>query len=228
MGEINALTALKKVLLVDDHPLFRDALNRLINAQDNWQVCAEAGTVAEAHAAIARYKPHVAIVDLSLPDGDGLDLIRDVHIQFPRLRILVLSTHKEEWYAAPALHLGANGYLMKQASGDDIVNALGKVSRGHIALSEPMVAQLIDKRIENGSPGGFSPAQLSNRELQVFRLLGQGMDTQEIARTLRLAASTVDNYRANIKLKLNLPGITAIVALASRYCYGKFNIPRKR
>jgi DNA-binding NarL/FixJ family response regulator len=208
----------KKVLIVDDHPLLRDGLAKVINQQPDLTVCGEAADVPGGLAALARCRPDVAIVDLSLDNGSGLDLIKDIHARQPRLPVLVLSMHHENLYAERAVRAGARGYVMKHEPVAKVIEALHKVLAGHMALSEEIVSRML------GAPGtekgttAVSPAEiLSDRELEVFRLLGEGIGTRQIAARFHVAASTVETHRANIKQKLNLRTATELVTAAARF-----------
>lgn len=206
----------QRVLIVDDHPLLRDGLAQVINQQADLEVCGEAANAREGLAALARQQPDVAIVDLSLDEGNGLDLIKDFHARQPRLPILVLSMHPENLYAERAVRAGARGYVMKREPVAKVLAALRKVLAGHMALSDDMVSRLLDRPLKGA--GSTSPAHiLSDRELEVFRLLGEGCGTRQIAARLRVAASTVETHRANLKQKLNLQTATELITAAARF-----------
>ena len=210
--------ARKRVLLIDDHPLVREGLAKVINQQDDLTVCGEAGDRASGLAAVAKSKPDAAIVDISLDGGSGLDVIKDIRARYPKLPILVLSMHHESLYAERAIRAGAQGYVMKRVPVPDVIAALRKVLDGHVALSEDIVSQLIASRERGRESAGGSPAELlSDRELEVFRLFGQGVGTRQIAARLHLAPSTVESYRSGIKLKLGLGSATELVARAARF-----------
>ena len=208
----------KKVLIVDDHPLLRDGLGKVLNQQADLEVCGEAGDARSAMAAIPKCKPDVVIVDLTMDDGNGLDLIKDIHALNPDLPLLVLSMHHENLYAERAVRAGAKGYVMKREPVGVVVDALRKVLGGHMALSENMVSRMLSapKRAKESSSG--SPSELlSDRELDVFRLLGHGLGTKEIAAKLHVAASTVETHRAGIKQKLGLGRATELIARAAQF-----------
>ena len=209
----------RKVLIVDDHPLLRDGLAKVINQQPDLAVCGEAANARAGLAAAAKLRPDVAIVDLSLEDGSGLDLIKDVHARNPALPMLVLSMHPEHLYAERAIRAGARGYLMKREPIERVLAALRKVLAGQMAVSDDVVSRLLSGA--NGRAKREAPIDLaellSDRELDVFRALGQGLGTRQIAAKLRLAVSTIETHRANIKLKLGVTRAPELVARAARF-----------
>ncbi len=193
------------VLIVDDHPVVREGLALRINRQPDLEVCGEAESPAEALGQIAACKPDLAIVDLLLKDGSGLELIRDIQTRHPRLLVLALSIQDERLYARRALQAGAKGYIMKQEATDKVVEAIRYVLSGHVYLSDPMRRRLLDSLAGSDSTSFLSPIeQLSNRELEVFRLLGEGMSTRQIAERLHLSVKTIETYCDRIKVRLNL------------------------
>jgi DNA-binding NarL/FixJ family response regulator len=211
----------KKVLIVDDHPLLRDGLAKVINQQPDLAVCGEAGDARSGLAAIARCRPDVAMVDLTLDEGSGLDLIKDIRARHAQLPVLVLSMHHESLYAERAVRAGAQGYVMKREPVGAVLAALRKVLAGHMALGEAVVSRLIGPKRRKGAPKAGLPTELlSDRELEIFRLLGTGLGTRQIAAKLRLAPSTIETHRAGIKQKLGLGGATELVARAARFVAG--------
>lgn len=207
-----------RVLIVDDHPLLRDGLAKVINQQADLEVCGEASNAREGLTALAKNRPHVAIVDLSLEDGNGVDLIKDLHARQPRLPIMVLSMHDENLYADRALRAGAKGYVMKREPVAAVLAGLRKVLAGHLALSDNMVSRMLGAgAVANDRPASRPAESLSDRELEVFRLLGQGLGTRQIAARLHVTKSTVESHRANIKLKLRLHNATELVSAAARF-----------
>jgi DNA-binding NarL/FixJ family response regulator len=208
----------KRVLIVDDHPILRDGLSKVINQQDDLEICGEASDAQGGLAAIAKCHPDVVIVDLTLEEGSGLDLIKDIHTRNSKLPVLVLSMHHESLYAERAVRAGAQGYVMKREPVGNVIMALHKVLGGHMALSENIVSQLIGAPERANKPEAGLPTDLlSNRELEVFRLLGQGLGTRKIAAKLRVAASTVETHRAGIKEKLGLGSATELIARAALF-----------
>ena len=199
------MTAQRRVLIVDDHPIVRQGLRRMIEPESDLVVCGEVQTEREARAAIRALAPDVVIVDISLGQGDGLELVRDVHAQQPDLPMLVLSMHDELIYAERLLAAGASGYIMKQAASDQLLIALRMVLAGGTYVSESLAGNL--GRME-GTAGGCATAdpidRLSNRELQVLSLIGRGMSSREAADSLGLSVKTVETHRQSLKRKLNL------------------------
>jgi DNA-binding NarL/FixJ family response regulator len=208
----------RKVFIVDDHPLVREWLTNLINQQSDLAVCGEASTSAEAMQQIAALKPEVAVVDISLKDSSGIELIKDLKKSCPSLVVLVLSMHEESLYAERALRAGAKGYIMKRETTKKVIEALRRVLEGKFYISEA-IAQAITARVADGkTPVARSPIeQLSDRELAVFNLLGEGRGTRQIAETLRVSVKTVQAYSARIKEKLNLHSGTELLREAVRY-----------
>ncbi|HVM62776.1 MAG TPA: response regulator transcription factor [Verrucomicrobiae bacterium] len=202
------------VLIVDDHSILREGLAMVINEEPDLQVRGEAADAREAFRAIASSRPDVVIADLSLANGSGLDLIKDLKAQYPDLPVLVLSLHDEALYAERVLRAGARGYIMKRASAPELLAALRKVLQGEIYLSERMGSAMAAQAVtQHGSDTG-QLGSLSDRELEVFRLLGEGHGTRRIARELGLSMKTVSCYRQNIKNKLNLKDATELMQRA--------------
>lgn len=196
----------RRVLIVDDHPIVRQGLRRMIDPEPDLTVCGEAQTEREARTAIRDLDPDVVIVDISLAQGDGLELVRDVHAQRPKLPMLVLSMHDEAIYAGRLLAAGASGYIMKQAASDQLLAALRRVLDGGTYVSEA----LTNKAIPCGGPDATASAvsnpieRLSNRELQVMSLIGRGVSSREAADMLGVSIKTVESHRQSLKRKLNL------------------------
>ncbi len=212
-----------KVLIVDDHPILRHGIAQMVAREDDMEVCGEAGSVPDALAFIAANAVDLAIVDLSLDDRSGMELIRTVHQRYPQLRCLVLSMHDENLHAERALRAGASGYVMKQEATRKIITALRRVRDGHIYLSDAMGSQLLQRLAGTAGPAASAPAQqlsaLSDRELEVLRLIGKGMKTGDIARTLNRSVHTVEAHRANIKRKLALKSAGEL----AQYAFGLGN-----
>jgi DNA-binding NarL/FixJ family response regulator len=197
----------RKVLIVDDHPIVRQGLRLMIDAEPDLVVCGEAQSAREARDAIRQHEPDVVIVDISLAQGDGLELVRDVHAQHAELPMLVLSMHDELIYAERLLAAGASGYIMKQAASDQLLVALRRVLSGETYLSEALAQSLERSRGAGaGMPGtSVDPVKrLSNRELQVLSLIGRGQSSREAAEGLGLSVKTVETHRQSLKRKLNL------------------------
>jgi DNA-binding NarL/FixJ family response regulator len=203
----------QRVLVVDDHSVLREGLAMVINQEHDLVVCGEAADATEAIQAVAALQPDVAIIDLSLTSGSGLELIKDLRMQHPDLRMLVLSLHDEALYAERVLRAGASGYIMKRASTAELLVALRKVLSGDVYLSERMASLLVTQAVgKHETPANEGPlGLLSDRELEVFQLLGEGRGTRKIARELGLSIKTVSCYRQNIKSKLHLRDATELL-----------------
>jgi len=194
----------RRVLIVDDHPIVRQGLKRMIETEPDMEVCGEAATEAQARRAIRELQPDIVIVDLALQEGDGLELVRDVHAHHPDVPMLVLSMHDEAIYAERLIAEGASGYIMKQAAADQLLNALRAVLRGERYLSERL-AQTLGVRDGAADGDAADPVRrLSNRELQVLNLVGRGVSSRDIAAELGLSVKTVESHRQSIKRKLSL------------------------
>lgn len=212
----------RRVLIVDDHPIVRQGLRRLIDQEEDLDVCGEAETVREARAAIRERRPDALIVDISLKQGDGLELVRDVRAQYPTLPILVLSMHDETIYAERMLSAGANGYIMKQAASDQFLAAVRRVLDGGIYLSDTVSNSMIQKFTSGGAHVSANPIdRLSNREIQILHLIGKGLSTREAAEALDLSIKTVESHRQRIKKKLNLTTGTQLVQYAVNWFSGR-------
>ncbi len=205
----------RSVLIVDDHPIVRQGLSQLINAEDDLEVCGDAATVEEALQALDESYPDVVIVDLSLARSDGLELIKEIRSETRHLPVLVLSMHDENMYAERLLSAGANGYIMKQAAADQLLIALRRVLAGGVYVSEHLGATMIERIAGNDSNQTSNPIErLSNRELQVLNLIGRGKTTREVAENLNLSVKTVESHRQRIKKKLNLQTSAQLVQFA--------------
>ena len=194
-----------RVLVVEDHPMLRKGLVQCINDESDLTVCGEAASVAQAMKLAPAQKPEAAIVDIGLPDGHGLELVKNLRSLLPRLKVLVLSMHEESVYAARALQAGALGYIMKKESPDQIILALHKILGGEVSISGAVAGKLLTRMANSGVEAPLTPEeQLSDRELEVFEMIGQGKDTKEIADLLHLSPKTVSAHRENVKVKLGL------------------------
>jgi DNA-binding NarL/FixJ family response regulator len=206
-----------RILVVEDHPVVRQGLAQLINAEPDLVVCGEAETAADALKAVAAQQPDVVIIDLSLKGTSGLELIKDVKVRHPRLPMLVLSMSDENIYAERALRAGARGYMMKEEATDKVLVAIRRVLTGQVYLSDPMAAKMLHQFVA-GDPGANSPVdRLSDRELEVFELIGRGLGTSEIARNLHLSPKTIETYRAHIKEKMGLETAQELFQHAIQY-----------
>ncbi len=207
-----------KVLLVDDHPLVREGLVNLINQQADLQICGEAGNESQALELIRTVQPDIAIVDISLESGSGIELIKSIKAMFPAVTVLVLSMHDESLYAERALRAGARGYIMKREAAKKVIQALRCVLTGQLYVSDKIAALMAEKFVEGQPAATASPIeQLSNRELEVFQLLGLGHNTRQIADHLHVGFKTVQAYSARIKQKLKLANATELLREAIRW-----------
>lgn len=207
--------AAKKVLIVDDHPVLRRGLAALIDAEPGLVVCGEAASVDAALAAVREHPPDVAIVDLALDRSDGLDLVRRLSADYPRVLVLVLSMHDENVYGERALRAGARGYVSKHQLGDTLLRAIEHVLQGGTALSPNLKEQLAMKCLGRRTPVTGAPVELlSDRQLQVFRRIGEGRSTRRIAEELHVSIKTVESHCANIKTRLQIRTATELAHLA--------------
>lgn len=203
------------ILLVDDHPLVRERLAEVISREPDLTVCGEAEDRHSAIAAVAARHPGLVIVDLTLKDSDGMELIKDIRVRWPKLKMLVVSMHDESLYAERAIRAGALGYITKQEATRNILLAIRRVLRGEIYLNERFATKIIQRLTARPGAVGATPAELlADRELQVFELTGLGLGTRQIAARLRIAPKTVETYRARMKEKLNLNNAGELLQLA--------------
>ncbi|MDR3377486.1 MAG: response regulator transcription factor [Verrucomicrobiae bacterium] len=208
----------KRLLIVDDHPMMRNGLAQLIDTEVDLKVGAQADTAGQAINAVIKQKFDLALVDISLPDKNGLELIKDLRSLAAAMPILVVSMHDELIYAERVLRAGARGYIMKQEGGQKFLQAIRQVLAGQIYVSEKMSARILENLSGQQTAAAGSPVRrLSDREFEVFQLIGQGVGTSEIASRLRLSVKTVEVHRANIKQKLNLATATELVRYAVRW-----------
>lgn len=197
--------AKKRILVVDDHPIVREGLALLINRQADLVVCGEAEEATSAMHVLASARPDVLIVDISLNGPDGLDLLKNIRTTHPALPVLILSMHDESIYAERALRAGANGYIMKQEATEKVLVAVRRILNGEIYVSDYIANKMLKHYITgSGTLRNSSIADLSDRELEVFRLIGEGHGTRQIAEELHLSIKTVESYQAHIKEKLSL------------------------
>jgi DNA-binding NarL/FixJ family response regulator len=195
-----------RVLLVDDHPVLCEGLAQRINEESDLEVCGQARDAHTALDAIEKLQPNIAVVDISLGEGSGVELVKDIKARHPNLPTLVLSMHDEALYAERSLHAGAKGYVMKQEETSVLLHAIRQVLRGQVYLSERIKNAIVNRLGGNQPEGRVTSVayKLSDRELEVFQLIGDGYATHEIARRLHLSTKTVASHREHIKLKLNL------------------------
>ncbi|HEX9046494.1 MAG TPA: response regulator transcription factor [Verrucomicrobiae bacterium] len=211
-------TSAKRLLIVDDHPMMRTGLAQLIDNESDLKVCAEADNAGQAINAVTRQKFDLALVDISLPDKNGLELLKDIRSLKPELPVLVVSMHDELIYAERALRAGARGYIMKQEGGEKFLQAIRQVLAGRVFVSDKMSARILENFSGASVERTASAVQrLSDREFEVFQLIGQGIGTSEIAKRLHLSVKTVEAHRKNIKEKLNTATATDLVRYAVRW-----------
>ncbi len=194
-----------KVFVVDDHPIVRQGLALMINRESDLLVCGEAEDARTAMQSITTAKPDILVVDISLNGPDGLDLLKNIRMRYPSLPVLILSMHDESVYAERALRAGAQGYIMKQEATEKVLVALRRILSNEIYVSERIANRMLQRYIGNPTAGGPSSiADLTDRELEVFRLIGEGHSTRKIAEDLHISVKTVESYQAHIKEKLSL------------------------
>lgn len=213
-----SLKSKRTVFVIDDHPIVREGLTQLINREPDLTVCGTAEDVYAALKAMQTLKPDIALADISLKGADGIELIKNLKIRMPALPVLVLSIHDESIYAPRALRAGARGFIMKQEATENVLLALRRVLSGEIYLSKRMANKMLQQFV--GAPGTaqkFSIDRLSDRELEVFRLIGQGHGTRRIAEELRLSVKTVESYREHIKEKMTLSDASELVQHAIQW-----------
>lgn len=207
-----------KIIIVDDHPIIRKGLSDLINQEKDLVVCGQAEDAHEAMDVIKTLKPDIAVVDISLKETSGIELIKDVRTQYPNLPVLALSMHDESLYAERALRAGAKGYIMKAEAAEKVITAIRKVLSGELYVSDRMAAKMVRKLVGSRPAIGTSPIDLlSDRELEVFLLIGQGRGTRQIADKLHLSIKTIETYRAHMKEKLNLENAAELLQYAIRW-----------
>jgi DNA-binding NarL/FixJ family response regulator len=214
----------KRLLLVDDHPILRQGLAQVLNQQPHLEVCGEANDCAEALAAVERLQPDLALIDLSLRLGDGIDLLKDMRLRYPKLLTLVLSMYDEFLYAERALRAGARGYIMKQEKLERLLLAIDRVLAGHIYVSDQVAAQAVQRLaggvVPDATGAGAYVESLTDRELQIFRLIGRGLGTRLIAESLHLSRKTIESHREHIKTKLGLKDGNELIQRAIQWASG--------
>jgi DNA-binding NarL/FixJ family response regulator len=207
-----------RIFLVDDHPLVREGLTNLINEQSDLAVCGEAEDCAGAMTGIAKTRPDVALVDISLKNESGLELVKNLESQFPLVALVVLSMHDEALYAERALRAGARGYVMKRESTKSVLASIRRVLEGGVYVSERVVNSMARRFSSSPKQAEASPVErLSDRELEIFRLLGQGRTTAQIAEDLHLSLKTVQAYCARAKEKFGVSSLGELLRAAIRW-----------
>lgn len=201
----NPSPAKKRVFVVDDHPIVRQGLAQMVNREPDLMVCGEAEDASTVLQAITTEKPDILIVDISLNGPDGLDLLKNIRTRYPTLPVLILSMHDESIYAERALRAGANGYIMKQEAAEKVLGAVRQILNQETYVSDRVASKILQRYISGSDSPKSSPlSDLSDRELEVFRLIGMGHSTRMIAEELHLSIKTVESYQAHIKDKLSL------------------------
>jgi DNA-binding NarL/FixJ family response regulator len=207
-----------RIFLIDDHPLVREGLTNLINGQDDLMVCGEAEDSAQAIAGIAKTRPDVALIDISLKNESGLELVKNLESQFPLVALIVLSMHDEALYAERALRAGARGYVMKHETTKSVLTSIRRVLEGGVYISERVVNSMARRLGSSRKASASSPVErLSDRELEIFRLLGQGRTTSQIAEDLHLSLKTVQAYCARAKEKFGVSSLGELLRAAIRW-----------
>lgn len=207
-----------RILLIDDHPIMRHGLAQLLRMEEGLEICGEAGSAREGIEVIPKVLPDLVILDLTLPDKHGLELLKDIQALHPGLRCLVLSMHDEALYAERAMRAGARGYIMKEVAADHLVTAVRKILAGGIFLSEAISARMIEQLSSTRSRGGPAGIEtLTDRELEVLGMIGSGTATKLIAEKLGISARTVEAHRAHIKEKLAITDGAALVRYAVQW-----------
>ena len=206
-----------RVFVVDDHPIVRQGLSQLINREPDLMVCGEAEDARTALDAIAPSKPDILIVDVSLDGPDGIELLKTIRARDAKLPVLMLSMHDESLYAERALRAGANGYIMKQEATERVLIAIRQILCGEVYVSDSMAQKMMHQYIGRGGARRSMMEELTDRELEVFRLIGQGHGTRQIAEELHLSVKTVESYYAHIKEKLSLKNVRELVQHAVQW-----------
>ncbi len=201
-----------RVLLVDDHPIVRQGLGLLIDREEDLSVCGEAEGAHSAFHAIEALRPDIVVLDISLSGPDGLDVLKEIRMKTGSLPVLILSMHDESIYAERAMRAGANGYIMKQEATEKVLVAIRRILQGDVYLSDRLTNTMLQQYVRGASPTKSSPLlNLTDRELEVFRLIGEGHGTRQIADELHLSVKTIESYQAHIKEKLALRNARELV-----------------
>lgn len=215
---INQVPSTTRILIVDDHPLVREGLIGLLSEQADFVVCGEASGVAEARQVMATAMPDVAIIDLKLSDGVGIELIKELKLKLPNVKVLALSMHDESLFAERVLRAGAVGYVSKCEASRTIIQAVRTVLAGKLYLSEKMIELVVQRAFILGSDSSRPPVDLlTDREMEVFELIGHGLSTRQIAAKLEVSPKTVETYRGHMKEKLQLTTGTELTRYAVQW-----------
>ena len=207
-----------KVVLVDDHPITRQGMKVLINQQPGLEVCGEADSAPRAIEMIEKLQPDLAIVDITLKTTSGIELTKSIRVQAPQVQVLIISMHDETLYAERALRAGAMGYLMKHEASEKVLTAIQRILHGELYLSDKIKEKMLHRFVNHkGDEMIFPIDTLSDREMEVFQLIGNGYSTRQIAAKLNLSVKTIDSYREHLKLKLNLESGSDLVRYAIQW-----------
>lgn len=207
-----------KVLIVDDHPVVRRGLTQLINQESDLCVCGEAEDGPQALRVFEQAAPDVAIVDISLKESSGIELIKDIRVRWPNMPVLVLSMHDEAFYAERALRAGGRGYITKDEAAEKVLWALRRLLKGEVYLSDRVTSRMLAKMVDGKRDGQVGSLEsLSDRELEVFRMIGNGLPTREVAGRLHLSVKTIESYRESIKRKFKLKSAAELLQRAIRW-----------
>jgi DNA-binding NarL/FixJ family response regulator len=208
----------RRVLLVDDHPIVREGLTEMVNHEEDLTVCGTAEEMNQALDQIEKLKPDLVVLDISLKGSNGIEVLKNIKVRYPKMLVLVLSMHDETLYALRALRAGASGYIMKQEPAERVLASIRQVLNGEISLSENMEKKMMKQLVGGRAARTGSPLEdLSDRELEVFRLIGKGYSTRQIAEELHLSIKTIESHRAHIKEKLNLKNAMELVQHAIQW-----------
>ncbi|WP_300932721.1 response regulator transcription factor [Prosthecobacter sp.] len=208
---------MKRIVLIDDHPIMRHGLAQLIRAEDGLDVIGEAGSAREGLEVVANLKPDLAVIDLTLPDKNGLELVKDIRALHPSTLCIVLSMHDETLYGERALRAGARGYVMKEEAADHLVTAIHKIISGGLYVSESLNARMLEQVTGTARSKATGMEALTDRELEILALIGKGVATKIIAAQLSISARTVEAHRAHIKEKLGMTDGAALVRYAVQW-----------
>jgi DNA-binding NarL/FixJ family response regulator len=215
--EPHAPTGKRRIFVVDDHPIVRQGLMQLINAESDLEIVGQGEDAYQALKLIRQLRPDLTLLDISLKDTGGIELLKEMRAQDPELRVLILSMHDESLYAERALRAGARGYVMKQEAPQLLLHAIRKVLNGEVYVSDKMSGVLLQRMVGNRKPGGALPMdRLTDREMEIFRMIGAGMTVKEIAEKLFLSAKTIEAHREHIKEKLSLKTSAELLRFAIR------------
>lgn len=206
-----------RIVIVEDHPIVRRGMAQLINFEEDMCTVGEAETTIIAHEILEREKPDLVLVDLSLKGGSGLELIKDIKKLYPKMLIIVVSLHDENVYAERVMRAGAKGYIMKSEATESILTAIRQVLKGGIYLSPDMQTKMLNKIVSGVDNSVHTIDLLSDREFEVFEMVGKGITTKKTARELNLSIKTIETYKSHIKTKLNIKDSTELIQFATEW-----------